>query len=84
MGSEAQPKYIYKILPLAPPEPFPAALPLSPLDAKDGFVHLSTAEQVLPTEQGTVTSSMTALMTFSFRFPKPQTYSSQNHRVFGW
>jgi hypothetical protein len=48
MASESQPKYIYKILPHAPAEPFPTALPFSPLDAKDGFVHLSTAEQVSP------------------------------------
>lgn len=39
------PTYIYKILPEAPPSPLPKALPLSPLDASDGFVHLSTAEQ---------------------------------------
>lgn len=45
MGSES-PQFIYKILPEAPAEPFPAQLPLSELDAKDGFVHLSTAVQV--------------------------------------
>ncbi|KAK3191850.1 hypothetical protein K4F52_001892 [Lecanicillium sp. MT-2017a] len=46
MASESQPRFIYKILPTAAPEPFPSMLPLSELDAKDGFVHLSTAEQV--------------------------------------
>ena len=40
------PTYVYKILPEAPPSPLPDALPLSPLDAKDGFIHLSTAAQV--------------------------------------
>ncbi|OAR01407.1 hypothetical protein LLEC1_04074 [Akanthomyces lecanii] len=45
MGSES-PQFIYKILPEAPAEPFPAQLPLSELDAKDGFIHLSTAVQV--------------------------------------
>ena len=40
------PTYVYKILPEPPPSPLPDALPLSPLDAKDGFIHLSTAEQV--------------------------------------
>ncbi|KAJ3471990.1 hypothetical protein NLG97_g11383 [Lecanicillium saksenae] len=45
MGSES-PQFVYKILPAAPTEPFPAQLPFSELDAKDGFVHLSTAEQV--------------------------------------
>lgn len=39
------PKYVYKILSKIPPLPLPKALPLSPLDAKDGFIHLSTAEQ---------------------------------------
>ena len=40
------PKFVYKILPEKPPIELPAALPLSELDAKDGFIHLSTAEQV--------------------------------------
>lgn len=41
------PRYIYKILDEAPPSPLPATLPpLSDLDQKDGFVHLSTARQV--------------------------------------
>lgn len=45
MASET-PQFVYKILPEAPAEPLPAQLPLSELDAKDGFVHLSTATQV--------------------------------------
>ncbi|KAK2784932.1 hypothetical protein FQN53_008118 [Emmonsiellopsis sp. PD_33] len=40
------PKYIYKILPCAPVDPIPDEYPLSELDQKDGFVHLSTAAQV--------------------------------------
>ena len=40
------PKFVYKILSEKPPEEPPTALPLSELDAKDGFIHLSTAEQV--------------------------------------
>jgi len=36
------PKYIFKILPEAPPSPLPHHLPLSDLDQKDGFIHLST------------------------------------------
>ncbi|KAH9847885.1 hypothetical protein C2E23DRAFT_473586 [Lenzites betulinus] len=40
------PRYVYKILPEAPPIPIPAALPLSELDRKDGFIHLSNASQV--------------------------------------
>lgn len=39
------PRYVYKILSTAPPVPLPHNLPLSPLDAADGFIHLSTAVQ---------------------------------------
>lgn len=39
------PEYVYKILPEAFPDPLPLTLPLSALDAKDGFIHLSTADQ---------------------------------------
>lgn len=41
-----QVKYVYKILPSSPPEPLPALYPLSALDHADGFVHLSTNNQV--------------------------------------
>ncbi|CAO2652047.1 Nn.00g003300.m01.CDS01 [Neocucurbitaria sp. VM-36] len=40
------PTYLYKILPTAPPSPLPARLPLSDLDRNDGYIHLSTSEQV--------------------------------------
>ncbi|KAK4089845.1 hypothetical protein VFPFJ_08696 [Purpureocillium lilacinum] len=40
------PRFVYKIVPTAPPEPIPKAYPLSDLDKKDGFIHLSTATQV--------------------------------------
>lgn len=40
------PTYLYKILPAAPPSPLPARLPLSDLDRNDGYIHLSTSEQV--------------------------------------
>lgn len=43
------PKYVYKILPEAPPNPLPASLPLSVMDAQDGFIHLSTAAQTSAT-----------------------------------
>lgn len=43
------PQYLYKILPSAPPSPLPPRLPLSDLDRKDGYIHLSTSEQVAST-----------------------------------
>lgn len=43
--SSSFPKYVYKILPKEPPNPLPPRLPLSALDAQDGFIHLSTAAQ---------------------------------------
>jgi uncharacterized protein (DUF952 family) len=47
------PAYIYKILPSspAPPDPLPISLPLSALDARDNFMHLSTSPQLLGTLQ---------------------------------
>jgi uncharacterized protein (DUF952 family) len=39
------PKFIYKIVP-QDPRPLGSGLPISSLDRKDGFIHLSTAEQV--------------------------------------
>lgn len=47
MASGATPTYVYKIVPAAPPDPIPTEYPLSELDQKDGFVHLSTAAQVI-------------------------------------
>lgn len=46
MSSSDLPKFVYKIIPTAPPEPLPTEYPLSELDQTDGFVHMSTAEQV--------------------------------------
>ncbi|PIL22373.1 hypothetical protein GSI_15061 [Ganoderma sinense ZZ0214-1] len=40
------PAYVYKILSTAPPSSIPAALPLSDLDRRDGFIHLSNASQI--------------------------------------
>lgn len=37
--------YLYKILDQPPPEPLPESLPTTDLDASDGFIHLSTAQQ---------------------------------------
>lgn len=46
MSASAPPKYVYKIVPGSLPSSLPRELPLSKLDRADGFVHLSTAEQV--------------------------------------
>jgi uncharacterized protein (DUF952 family) len=43
------PQHLYKILPSAPPSPLPSRLPLSDLDRNDGYIHLSTSEQVAST-----------------------------------
>ncbi|KAL5341267.1 hypothetical protein BJX70DRAFT_395987 [Aspergillus crustosus] len=46
--SENEPSYLYKLIPSTDPvrEPLPERLPVSELDQKSGFVHLSTALQV--------------------------------------
>jgi uncharacterized protein (DUF952 family) len=51
------PKFLYKILPTAPPSPLPECLPLSDLDRNDGYIHLSTAEQVHGTADKFFTSA---------------------------
>ena len=42
------PTYIYKIVPVSSglPDPIPESLPVSELDKKDNFIHLSTAAQL--------------------------------------
>jgi uncharacterized protein (DUF952 family) len=49
MSSET--KYIYKILPSSPPppSPLPLALPVSPLDERDQYIHASLSLQILRT-----------------------------------
>ncbi|KAL1991492.1 hypothetical protein VTN49DRAFT_4800 [Thermomyces lanuginosus] len=46
--SPQAPKYVYKLVPSSSPipEPLPEALPVSDLDQRSGFIHLSTALQV--------------------------------------
>ncbi|OJJ59875.1 hypothetical protein ASPSYDRAFT_44271 [Aspergillus sydowii CBS 593.65] len=46
--STAEPSYLYKLIPSTAPvrEPLPDQLPISEIDLKSGFVHLSTALQV--------------------------------------
>ncbi|KAI0688926.1 hypothetical protein C8Q76DRAFT_634848 [Earliella scabrosa] len=54
------PPFVYKILPAPPPSPIPDVLPLSDLDRKDGFIHLSTASQI-PITASLYFTSATAL-----------------------
>lgn len=67
MSAEAPPKYIYKIVPSAPEDPFPKEHPLSELDRNDGFVHLSTSTQVSPLQELGITQLK------QFRYPRQQT-----------
>lgn len=46
MSQTSEPTFWYKILDAPPPEPLPDTLPSTPLDASDGFIHLSSASQV--------------------------------------
>ncbi|KAG6242256.1 hypothetical protein E4U09_002260 [Claviceps aff. purpurea] len=46
MSSSTPRKFVYKIVASAPSADLPEHLPLSLRDQKDGFVHLSTAQQV--------------------------------------
>ncbi|KAI1502867.1 hypothetical protein F5X99DRAFT_407673 [Biscogniauxia marginata] len=61
------PTYVYKIVPSAPPSPLPASYPLSELDQKDGFVHLSTATQI-PTTADLFFGSSARLWVLKVRF----------------
>ncbi|GAP85863.1 hypothetical protein SAMD00023353_1401650 [Rosellinia necatrix] len=61
------PTYVYKIVPAAPPSPIPVQYPLSELDQKDGFVHLSVATQI-PTTAGLFFKESTTLWILKIRF----------------
>jgi uncharacterized protein (DUF952 family) len=61
------PTFLYKILPSAPPSPLPARLPLSDLDRNDGYIHLSTAEQV-PSTADKFFSDCTEMWLFKIRY----------------
>ncbi|KAF9884325.1 hypothetical protein FE257_001903 [Aspergillus nanangensis] len=46
--TDIQPLYVYKLVPSTAPvrEPLPDQLPVSEIDEKSGFIHLSTAFQI--------------------------------------
>ncbi|CAF1237421.1 unnamed protein product [Rotaria sordida] len=45
---EPLPNILYQLLTSAPPSPFPDVLPMSDRDARDGYVHLARALNILP------------------------------------
>ncbi|KAI1167682.1 hypothetical protein F5B18DRAFT_397501 [Nemania serpens] len=75
------PTYVYKIIPTAPPSPIPAQYPLSELDQKDGFVHLSIATQI-PTTASLFFKESTTLWVLKIRF-KPEFYATTTWEVQG-
>ncbi|KAI1335415.1 hypothetical protein F5Y15DRAFT_419903 [Xylariaceae sp. FL0016] len=75
------PNYVYKIVPTAPPTPLPSEYPLSELDQKDGFVHLSTATQI-PTTASLFFASSTSLHVLKIAFA-PKFHEKTNWDVPG-
>lgn len=67
MAPSPLPKYVYKIIPAAPPTPIPDQYPLSDLDKADGFVHLSTASQI-PETLSLFFQSATSVWILKLRF----------------
>ncbi|KAI0164248.1 hypothetical protein GGR52DRAFT_559005 [Hypoxylon sp. FL1284] len=61
------PAYVYKIVPSAPPTPIPSEYPLSELDQKDGFVHLSIGTQI-PITAGLFFNESPAVWVLKIRF----------------
>ncbi|KAG9246624.1 hypothetical protein BJ878DRAFT_272868 [Calycina marina] len=55
-----RPKYIYKIVPASDPPPalLPEKLPVSALDDRDDFIHMSTSHQILGTLQSFFSSEI--------------------------
>ncbi|OAQ62032.1 hypothetical protein VFPPC_16598 [Pochonia chlamydosporia 170] len=85
MSAESPPKYVYKIVPTAPPEPIPQAFPLSDLDRQDGFIHLSTAQQV-PLTCDRFFSSTSALWLLKFQldqFADPIKWEDEFPHLYG-
>ncbi|ETS82241.1 hypothetical protein PFICI_07243 [Pestalotiopsis fici W106-1] len=67
MAPSPLPKYVYKIIPSAPPTPIPDQYPLSDLDKADGFVHLSTAS-LIPETLSLFFQSASSVWIFKLRF----------------
>ncbi|OTA70322.1 hypothetical protein K449DRAFT_460107 [Hypoxylon sp. EC38] len=75
------PQFVYKIVPSAPPTPIPSQYPLSELDQKDGFVHLSTGTQI-PITADLFFKEATTLWVIKIRFA-PAFHSATTWEVEG-
>ncbi|KAI5860156.1 hypothetical protein GGS23DRAFT_582799 [Durotheca rogersii] len=67
MAPSPLPDFVYKIVPSAPPAPIPAEYPLSELDQKDGFVHLSVGRQI-PITSGLFFKEAASIWVLKIRF----------------
>ncbi|KAI2638865.1 hypothetical protein GGS26DRAFT_543044 [Hypomontagnella submonticulosa] len=75
------PDFVYKIVPSAPPSPIPSEYPLSELDQKDGFVHLSTSNQI-PITAGLFFKEATSIWVIKIRYA-PKFHAATNWDVPG-
>ncbi|KAM0808622.1 hypothetical protein AB5N19_08965 [Seiridium cardinale] len=77
MAPSPLPDYVYKIISSAPPSPVPEEYPLSELDKNDGFVHLSTGDQVSTTLSLWFKTTTTVwLLKLRFTFADKVTYEN--------
>ncbi|KAI1763936.1 hypothetical protein GGR53DRAFT_466797 [Hypoxylon sp. FL1150] len=81
MAPEPLPEFVYKIVPSAPPTPIPSEYPLSELDQKDGFVHLSTGTQI-PLTADLFFKEATAIWVIKIRFA-PKFHSATTWEIPG-
>ncbi|KAI1462516.1 hypothetical protein F4805DRAFT_138 [Annulohypoxylon moriforme] len=81
MAPSPLPDFVYKIVPSAPPIPIPSQFPLSELDQKDGFVHLSTGNQI-PLTADLFFKEATTLWVLKIRFA-PKFHSATTWEIEG-
>ncbi|KAI4863874.1 hypothetical protein F4820DRAFT_425700 [Hypoxylon rubiginosum] len=81
MAPEPLPTFVYKIVPSAPPTPIPSEYPLSELDQKDGFVHLSIGTQI-PITSDLFFKEATTIWVLKIRFT-PKFHSATTWEIQG-
>ncbi|KAI0885576.1 uncharacterized protein GGS22DRAFT_130831 [Annulohypoxylon maeteangense] len=81
MAPSPLPEFVYKIVPSAPPTPIPSQYPLSELDQKDGFVHLSIGTQI-PITAGLFFKEATSIWVLKIRFD-PKFHSATTWEIEG-